>query len=91
MSWFVYILYSETHNLYYNGESEFPKERLKAHNNNLSDYTRNKGPWKLMYVEHLENRSEALKREKQLKKLKHRSILNAIKSPLNIVDTFDTI
>ena len=88
MSWYVYIIYSDSHQIYYKGETEDPVGRVRAHNDNLSDFTRNKGPWTPVYIEILENRSFALKREKQLKKLKHRSIINAINSNLNIVTRF---
>ena len=88
MSWYVYIIYSESLRIYYKGETEDPVDRIRAHNENRSEFTRNKGPWAAVYVEILENRSLALKREKQLKKLKHRSLANAIKSHLNIVKQF---
>ena len=33
MAWFVYIIYSKSHDIYYKGESEFPQRRLQEHNN----------------------------------------------------------
>jgi putative endonuclease len=68
MSHFVYMLHSESHDVYYKGESSRPYERLIEHNENLSEYTSDKGPWKLVYLEAFENRTEALKREKMLKR-----------------------
>src|SRR5688572_31804630 len=78
MSWYTYIIYSESHQVYYKGESEDPVNRLLAHNNNLSQYTKGKGPWKAVYIEQVDDKKQAIIREKQLKKLKHRSIEIAI-------------
>jgi putative endonuclease len=46
MSHFVYMLHSESYDVYYKGESSRPYERLIEHNENLSDYGLCKGPWK---------------------------------------------
>lgn len=70
MSYFVYILYSESHHIYYKGFTEDVKRRLFEHNNNLSRYTAEKGPWKLIIVEEFLSKREALIREKALKKCK---------------------
>ena len=68
VAWFVYILYSKSYDIYYKGESQFPQKRLQEHNNNLSRYTAEKGPWQLVYLEKLASRTEALKKEKMLKR-----------------------
>jgi len=66
--YFIYIIYSVSHNVYYKGFSEDVERRLQFHNDNRSKYTSNKGPWVLVYTESFENKTEALKREKILKK-----------------------
>ena len=86
--WFVYIIYSETFDIYYKGETNDPVARLTAHNKGLSAYTRGKGPWKPVYLEKVSDRRSALVKERQFKKLKARSIRNLINSPQNIVGQY---
>jgi len=52
----------------YIGHTQNLKERLHRHNTNRSSFTRNKGPWTLIYSEEFPSRSLAMKREQQLKK-----------------------
>lgn len=68
MPFFVYIIYSEKFDVYYKGFTENIEKRLEFHNTDKSKYTSAKGPWKLVYHEEFGTRSEAMKREKQLKK-----------------------
>lgn len=51
MDYFVYIIFSEKNDVFYKGFSENPYERLVEHNENKSQYTSGKGPWKLVYLE----------------------------------------
>ena len=83
MPHFVYLIYSKSNDIYYKGESSRPYERLIEHNENLSRYTAGKGPWELVYLEELENRTEALKREKSLKRQNRRYLEWLIHQPLN--------
>jgi putative endonuclease len=53
---------------FYKGYSTDPFKRLQIHNRGLSRYTSKKIPWRLVFVQECENKTEALKREKQLKK-----------------------
>ena len=85
---YVYIIYSESHNLYYKGETIDVSARVETHNKGFSEYTRNKGPWKLVFVEEHPDRNSALLREKQIKRLNARSLLKLIKMPTNIVSKF---
>ena len=64
----VYILFSKNSNVYYKGFTTNLTKRLASHNENKSTYTKNKGPWELVYLESFENKSDAFKREKMLKK-----------------------
>ena len=80
---YVYIIYSETFDKYYNGYSILPEKRLQQHNNGESRYTRHFIPWKLIYVERFLEKTEALKREKVLKKYSKAQILVLVKSPKN--------
>jgi putative endonuclease len=54
--------------VYYKGFTEDLEKRLVFHNADKSKYTSGKGPWNLVYHEEYKTRSEAMKREKQLKK-----------------------
>jgi putative endonuclease len=83
MTHYIYIIYSPSEDLYYKGESADVFARIEKHNANESTYTANKGPWELVYIEKLESRSVALKREKQIKKLNRRSIGKLILSESN--------
>ena len=66
MIYYVYILINEKRNVYI-GHTENLARRLFEHNNNHSNYTRNKGVWKVLYTETFQTRAEAIKKEKQLK------------------------
>ena len=63
----VYVIYSESVNKYYIGQTSNLTRRIEEHNTRNDRYTSNKGPWKLMYFEEFESRSEAMKREKFFK------------------------
>ncbi len=49
MAHYTYIIYSETFDLYYKGESVDVAKRLDEHNAGLSHFTAGKGPWKLVW------------------------------------------
>jgi len=61
---------------------------LQQHNNGETHYTSNKSPWKLVYVELFENKTEALRREKNLKKATTDRLHHIINSSQNIVTQF---
>ena len=64
----VYVIYSNKAGKYYTGQTEDLERRLKEHNEGtLGKFTKNKGPWELVYFEEFKTREEALKREKYLK------------------------
>jgi putative endonuclease len=62
-----------------------PEHRLYEHNNGFSRYTKNKGLWKMVYLEKCEDKRSALIREKQLKKYNHTYIENLIQQPQNLI------
>ncbi len=73
----VYVLTNKEGKLYKGITSDLNK-RLWYHNNNLSGYTKNKGPWKLVYKEEYSSKKTALIREKFLKSGKGRELLKNI-------------
>ena len=75
---YVYILYSVVADRYYVGQTSNLEERLDKHNKGESRYTKFGIPWKLMYREGFETRSEAMQREKKLKASKNREHLRRV-------------
>ena len=71
MTFWTYVLQSETTKKIYIGYTSDLGRRLREHNDETrgkSRYTRkNKGPWQVIHSEQHKTRSEAMKREKFLK------------------------
>lgn len=66
----VYILENKS-SQFYIGSTQNIKKRLSDHNDSTQKgWTKQKGPWKILYTEEFKTRTEALKREKFLKSLK---------------------
>jgi putative endonuclease len=76
--YFVYILYSLTRDKYYVGSCENVQERLKKHNTNHSGFTGKTGDWIVKWTEEHITKSEAMKREKQIKSWKSRKIIEKL-------------
>jgi putative endonuclease len=70
MPFHVYILQSRSTGRYYVGHTENLTKRVFEHNNNRTDAIKNRGPWDLVYSEEYTTRSEASRRERQMKKMK---------------------
>ena len=70
MSHYVYILYSTSRDRYYIGSTSDVAERLKRHNAGATSSTKGGRPWKIVYREEFSTKSEALKRENQIKRQK---------------------
>lgn len=69
MIWVVYILRCADDTLY-TGITNNLDDRLTAHQNGKgAKYTKGRGPFTILYRENLETKSEALKRELQIKAL----------------------
>ena len=83
---YVYIIQSERSGVFYKGYSSYPEHRLHEHNDGRSRYTAGKGPWKLVYLELMKDKTSALKREKQLKRSNSEYIRWLIKQPSNLVN-----
>ena len=79
MGWLVYILKCNDGSLY-TGITNNLDNRIHAHElGRGAKYTRGKGPLSLIYKEHYQNRSEASKRESQIKKLTRQEKLELAK------------
>ena len=66
-NFFVYILFSDTHNRYYVGMTNNLNRRLKQHNSNKVLSTKAFSPWMVIHTEVFQTRIEARQREKYLK------------------------
>ncbi len=65
----LYILHSETSGKYYIGQTNNIDRRLEEHNSlSINSFTSKYRPWSLMISIPFENRSQAMKAEKYLKK-----------------------
>ena len=75
---YIYILQSELDYSYYVGFTENIENRVYEHNFGRTGYSKSKRPWKLIYSERFETRTEAIKREKYLKRLKSRKYIEKL-------------
>ena len=69
----------------YKGYTQNPGKRLVQHNTGESRYTKNKCPWKLEYLQVFEKKSEALKRERILKRQNRPFIESLLTHKINIL------
>ena len=72
MNYFVYILQSEKDESFYIGYSIDPIKRLVKHNSANKGYTASKKPWKIVYTEIFDNKTDTILRERFLKKQKNK-------------------
>jgi len=78
---FVYVLRSRASGRFYIGSTTDLKRRLAEHARRNSPYTRDRGPWELVYQEEYAELAQARRRERQLKSWKsRRSIQQLIES-----------
>jgi putative endonuclease len=75
---FVYVLKSVKDNRFYIGQTNNLLSRLRRHNEGRVQSTKNRVPLILVYSENYETRSEAMAREKHLKKLNGNSTFKKI-------------
>jgi putative endonuclease len=75
MAYFTYIIKSKINDRYYIGSSDNLARRLTLHNEGNTISTKAYIPWELVYFETFETKSEALIREKHLKKMKSKKYI----------------
>jgi putative endonuclease len=73
---FLYILYSKIIDRYYIGVSPDVEDRLCRHNNSGNKSTKCTYEWKLVYKESYSTRSNAMKREFEIKGKKSRKYID---------------
>ncbi len=75
----TYILYSQSRDEYYVGHTQDLLNRIeKYHNEGRSLYTKRGIPWKLAYFEVYETRSDAMRREREIKTRKSRKYIEKL-------------
>lgn len=75
MPHFAYILYSSTSDQYYVGSCSNIDVRLKRHNDGATTSTKVGWAWVVKYTEQFDSKTEALKRENYLKRMKCRVLI----------------
>ncbi len=75
MTYSVYIIYSAILDKYYVGYSEDILQRLEQHNSGISDFTAKANDWLLKYSVPFASRTDAMKREAEIKKKKSRKYI----------------
>ena len=82
----VYILYSLAADKYYIGVSKDVQKRIEMHNDALIEgaYTQIAKDWSLFFQIDCNNKSQALKIEKHIKKMKSRVYIENLKKYPNI-------
>lgn len=79
MAHWVYALYSPDHDKIYVGETSDLVDRFRSHNELATKgWTVRYRPWVILYSEECSDRSQALKREKQLKSGSGREFLRSL-------------
>ena len=85
--YYTYILYSSSSDRYYVGSCDDITIRLAQHNTGRNKSTKSGIPWIVNYTETFSSRSEARKREIEIKKKKSRKYIEwLISSPDNYRD-----
>ena len=76
--WYTYILYSLSRDRYYIGHTDDIEDRLKRHNDGWGRFTKSGIPWNLVYFETFQTKSEAIKRELEIKRKKSRKYIERL-------------
>ena len=75
---YTYIIYSKSANRYYVGYTHDLKLRIERHNSGWSRSTKSGIPWKLVYHEKFDTKSDAIKRENEIKRKKSRKYIKEL-------------
>ena len=84
--YYVYIIESQQSGIFYKGSTSDYARRLIEHNEGINHYTKGKGPWELVFVQEFDNKSEALTKEKKLKRCNKEYLRWLILQPINILN-----
>jgi putative endonuclease len=79
MNYSVYILYSVSLDRYYVGQSKNHLERFERHQTGRNKSTKAGIPWEIVHVEYCDDRSSAVRKERQIKNIGSRRYLERLK------------
>ena len=78
MPYYVYILRSLKDDSFYIGQCDDLDKRMSKHFDGMSKYTASKRPLRLCYFEVFPSRSDAIKRERQIKQYKSKKYIQSL-------------
>ena len=79
MCYTVYIIYSDTLDAFYKGQTQDLENRIMRHNNGWEKATRSGVPWKLVWSTEKPDRSAAVLLEAKLKNLSRKRLVEFIR------------
>ena len=82
---FVYVLFSSIYDKFYIGQTANLESRLEQHNSTGNGFTSKYRPWTLFRNLNVENRSQAMKIEKYLKK-KDRNFIRRLATDEDLIE-----
>ncbi len=77
MPYYVYIL-ANLKGRYYVGYTKNITDRLNRHNQGHSKFTKNRGVWKIVYIEDFKNKHDAIRREIYIKSQKSKKFIESL-------------
>ena len=75
MKYYTCVLYSKKYDNIYIGYTNNLERRLYFHNKGIKGWTAKYIPWELVYLEEFDSKSDATKREKELKSYQGRKFI----------------
>ena len=84
MLFYVYIIQSEQDSPFYVGHSHDVHLRLTHHNDGWTRSTKAKRPWKIVHVELAKSKGDAMKREREIKRMKSRVYIERLIDSLHL-------
>jgi len=76
--WFTYILYSNKIDKFYTGVTDNLQWRLQRHNLGWGKFSKSGILWSIVYFEEFTTKSDALKREREIKNKKSRKYIESL-------------
>jgi putative endonuclease len=78
VEYYVYIIYSLSKDKYYIGYSHDPEGKLLKHNLGATPSTRAGRPWTIVHNERFDYKSNTIRRESEIKKMKSRKYIEEL-------------
>lgn len=76
--YYTYILFSESIDRYYIGSCADIEKRLHSHNTKQNRFTKKGVPWRLVFSKEFDNKSDAIKFENYIKRMKSRQYIEKL-------------